>query len=109
MYRIGSWRRADKAVAAHYVAILQPLEIGEWRILFPDVPECRTYGFTVHDATFAAETALAQCAKKLGAGFPRPRGLDQIECDTEWLSKNRVELNKAVVTMVPLRTRPKCV
>jgi hypothetical protein len=92
-------------VTAHYVAILQPLDIGEWRILFPDVPECEAHGFTVRDAAFAAETALSQCAEKQGPRFPRPRELRQIERDKEWLMRNSVTLSKAVVTMVPLRAR----
>lgn len=104
MNKIGRWRGAERAITAHYVAILQPLAVGEWRVLFPDAPECETYGFTVRDATFAAETALAQCARRHGARFPKPRGLRQIERDTEWLSKNSIDLSKAMVTMVPLRS-----
>jgi hypothetical protein len=106
MNKISSWRAADGAVTAHYVAILQPLGLGEWRVLFPDAPECETYGFTVRDATFAAATALARCAREKGPRFPIPRSLRQIEDDTEWLSKNRVDLTKAMVTLVPLHAKP---
>jgi hypothetical protein len=105
MNKISSWRGRNRAITAHYVAILQPLDIGEWRVLFPDAPECETYGFTVQDATFAAETALARCAEEKGSHFPKPRSLRQIECDSEWLSRNSVDLNKTMVTLVPLRAK----
>ena len=105
MNKIDSWRGTDKTVIAHYVAILEPLEVGEWRILFPDVPGCETHGFTVQDATIAAATALARQARKKGSRFPRPRGLRQIEDDTDWLSKNSVDLRKTMVMLVPLRAR----
>jgi hypothetical protein len=91
---------------AHYVALLLPTEIGEWRVLFPDVAECETRGFTAQDATYAAATALARCAGRDGTGLPAPRSLMQIQRDREWLANNGVSLNEAVVTMVPLWRTP---
>jgi predicted RNase H-like HicB family nuclease len=95
-------RRMPKA---HYVAVLQPSIVGEWQVLFPDVPACEAHGFTAQDATFAAATALARCAEEQGDRFPTPRPLSQIECDREWLSSNKIDLIRSVVIMVPLFAR----
>jgi len=87
---------------AHYVALLLPTEIGEWRVLFPDVSECEARGFTMQDATYAATTALARCAGAHGGALPMPRSLIQIESDREWFTAHGIALREAVVTMVPL-------
>ena len=96
-------RRKSQHPVAHYVALLLPTEIGEWRVLFPDVSECEARGFTVQDATYAAATALAQCAEAKGDRLPMPRSLIQIESDHDWFAANGIALNDTVVTMVPLR------
>jgi hypothetical protein len=95
-------RRKGEHPIAHYVALLLPTEIGEWRVLFPDVAECEARGFTVQDATYAAATALARCASANGDNFPTPRSLIQIESDREWFKANGVAMKEAVVTLVPL-------
>jgi hypothetical protein len=87
---------------AHYVAFLLPTDYGEWRVLFPDLPECKARDFTVHDAAYAAEAALARRAEQTGRLLPLPRGLAQIERDLEWLSRTGVDVRKSVVTIVPL-------
>jgi len=95
-------RRTPKA---HYVAVLQPSIVGEWRVLFPDAPDCEAHGFTAQDATLVAVTALARYAEEQGDRFPMPRPLSQIECDREWLSRNEIDLIRSVVIMVPLFAR----
>lgn len=70
-----------RKIAAHYVALLLPSEVGEWHVLFPDVSGCETRGFTIQDATIAAVSALARGAEELGR-FPGPGSLLQIE--SEW-------------------------
>lgn len=95
-------RRESQYPVAHYIALLVPTEIGEWRVLFPDVSECETRGFTVQDATYAAATALARCASAQRGGLPMPRSLMQIESDRDWFAAHGVSLKEAVVTMVPL-------
>jgi hypothetical protein len=103
MNSVNPLRRNKRQIpVAHYVALLLPTEIGEWRVLFPDVAECETRGFTVQDATYAAATALARCAGRGGTSLPVPRSLTQIQGDREWFANNGVSLNEAVVTMVPL-------
>jgi len=86
----------------HYIALLIPSSVGEWRVLFPDVPECQAHGYTVDDATFAATTALSRCLAENGHLPPLPRDLAEIERDEEWLSRNNVDLHEAIVTMVSL-------
>jgi predicted RNase H-like HicB family nuclease len=86
----------------HYIALLVPSSVGEWRVLFPDVPECQAHGYTVDDATFAATTALSRCLAENGHLPPLPRDLAEIERDEEWLSRNNVDLHEAIVTMVSL-------
>ena len=86
----------------YYIALLIPSSVGEWRVLFPDVPECQAHGYTVDDATFAATTALSRCLAENGHLPPLPRDLAEIERDAEWLSRNNVDLHEAIVTMVSL-------
>ena len=86
----------------HYIALLIPSSVGEWRVLFPDVPECQAYGYTVDDATLAATTALSRCLAENGHLSPLPRDLAEIERDEAWLSRNNVDLHEAIVTMIPL-------
>ena len=95
-------RSTRRHPVAHYIALLLPTEIGEWRVLFPDVTECEARGFTVQDATYAAATALARCASLKGENLPMPRNLLQIESDSAWFEANGFALNEAVVTLVPL-------
>ncbi|HJR22497.1 MAG TPA: type II toxin-antitoxin system HicB family antitoxin [Dongiaceae bacterium] len=86
----------------HYIALLIPSSVGEWRVVFPDVPECQAHGYTVDDATFAATTALSRCLAENGHLPPLPRDLTEIERDEEWLSRNNVDLRVAIVTMISL-------
>ncbi|HKP25033.1 MAG TPA: hypothetical protein VJV39_14295 [Dongiaceae bacterium] len=103
MNNIAPLRRSDpQHPLTHYVALLLPTEIGEWRVLFPDVSGCEARGFTVQDATYAATAALARCAAVKGDNLPMPRSLMQIESDRDWFKSNGIVLNEAVVTMVPL-------
>lgn len=85
---------------SHYIALLFRSPVGEWNVLFPDVPECRAHGYTVDDATFAATTALSRCLAQNGASPPLPRGLAEIERDEAWLSRNNIDLRDAIVTMI---------
>lgn len=86
----------------HYVALIIPSSVGEWRVVFPDMPECEAHGYTVDDATFAATTALSRCLAENGHLPPLPRDLAEIERDEEWLSRNNVDLRAAIVTMISL-------
>ena len=106
MNSIPPLRGIRQSPAAHYIALLLPTEIGEWRVLFPDVTECEARAFTVQDATYAAATALARCAKVKGSKLPLPRSLAQIESDRGWFEANRVRLSETLVTLVPLWSAP---
>ncbi len=85
---------------SHYIALLFPSPLGEWNVLFPDLPECQAHGYTVDDATFAATTALSRCLAQNGASPPLPRDLAEIERDEAWLSRNNIDLRSAIVTMI---------
>jgi predicted RNase H-like HicB family nuclease len=85
---------------SHYIALLLRSPVGEWNVVFPDVPECRAHGYTVDDATYAAMTALSRCAAEDGVSLRPPRDLAEIERDEEWLSRNRIDLSEAIVTMI---------
>jgi predicted RNase H-like HicB family nuclease len=89
---------------SHYIALLIPSSVGEWHVVFPDVPECQAHGYTVDDATFAATTALSRCLAENTVSFPPPRDLAEIERDGEWLSRNKIDLHEAIVTMIALTT-----
>jgi hypothetical protein len=84
----------------HFIAILQPIPNGGWRVVFPDVPGCEANGSSIDDARAAAVQQLYQYAN--GADAPGLRDLSDIERDTEWLSRNGIDLSKAIVTIIPL-------
>jgi predicted RNase H-like HicB family nuclease len=84
----------------HYIALLIPSSVGEWRVVFPDVPECEAHGYTVDDATHAATTVLSRCLAENGHLPPLPRDLAEIERDEEWLSRHNIDLREAIVTMI---------
>lgn len=86
----------------YYAAIFLQSQVGEWHVLFPDLPGCEAQGYTLEDAGYAAVTALGRCAERNGAELASPRDLAEIAADTEWLSRHGVQLAKAVVSMVPL-------
>jgi hypothetical protein len=102
MNNISPFHGTRRPPTAHYVALLLPTKIGEWRVLFPDLRECEARAFTMQDATYAATTALARCARIKGHTLPLPRSLVQIEADREWFKANGIVLGETVVTMVPL-------
>jgi hypothetical protein len=84
----------------HYIAFLVPTDLGEWQALFPDVPECEARGVGLENAKVAAAAELTRRIQANGA--PHPRDLTAIERDYEWLSRNGVDLTKAVVTIIPV-------
>jgi hypothetical protein len=86
----------------HYIAILIPSAIGEWRVVFPDLPGCEAKGSSFDDAKFAAMDALLSSMRKSGPMVGNPRDLSEIERDTEWLARNGVDLSKAIITLIPL-------
>ena len=85
----------------HHIASLIPSAIGEWRVLFPDVPGCEARGSTFDDAKVAAEMTLPHCLKS-GLPISGPRDLSEIKRDTQWLESNGVDLSMAVITMIPI-------
>ena len=86
----------------HSVAIAVPTEVGEWRILIPDVPGCEARGYTVDDAKYAALTKLRQRLECELSLPPHPRDLAAIAGDREWMSRNNVDFSQAVIAIVPL-------
>jgi predicted RNase H-like HicB family nuclease len=83
----------------HYIAIFIEDHIGEWRVVFPDAPGCAAKGFNLHDAQYAAASALSQCLRANGTP-PLPMDLAAVEQCDEWLEQNGVDLSKAVVSMI---------
>ena len=86
----------------YYAAVFLESHVGDWHVLFPDLPGCEAQGYTLEDAGYAAATALARCAERNGATLASPRDLTEIAADTEWLSCHGVQMATAVVAMVPL-------
>jgi hypothetical protein len=48
----------------------------------------------------AAAASLYQYARSSGAALPLPRTLIEIERDEEWLIRNGVDFQKAIITIV---------
>ena len=86
----------------HYIAIFLENDVGEWRVMFPDVPGCEAKGFTLDDAKFAAVGALVQFIRENGSPPSYPMDLETLQRREEWLSQNHIDLSKAVVSMIPL-------
>jgi len=86
----------------HYIAIVMPTGLGQWHVLFPDVPDCEVRGASLENAKFTAAHELTRRIQANGAKAPHPRDLSAIERDHEWLARNGVDLATAVVTMIPL-------
>ena len=86
---------------AHYIAIFIENDVGEWRVVFPDLPECEAHGFSLEDSLFGAATALGRCIQDSGAPAPPPIDLAAVQ-HSDWLKHNGVDLSKAIVTMVSL-------
>ena len=87
---------------SYYIAIFIEDHIGEWRVVFPDVPGCETKGFSLEDAQFSAASALSKCLRENGTPPPLPMDLTEVEKCDEWLEQNHVNLSKAVVSMIRL-------
>jgi predicted RNase H-like HicB family nuclease len=85
----------------HYVAIFVQNDMGEWRVVFPDIPGCEAKGFSLDDAKFAATTALAQYIDGQES-LPEPMDLAAIDRKADWLAQNHIDLSKAVISIVPL-------
>jgi predicted RNase H-like HicB family nuclease len=86
----------------HYIGIFIETDMGEWRVVFPDVPGCEAKGFNLDDARFAAASALSQGLHENGTPPPLPMDMVAVaKCD-EWLEQNQVDLSKAIVSMIPL-------
>jgi predicted RNase H-like HicB family nuclease len=83
----------------HYIAIMVEDDVGEWRVVFPDVPGCEAKGFSLDDAEVVAATALRRYIRE-GSAPPLPMDLTAVEQNEDWLRRNHIDLAKAVVTMI---------
>jgi predicted RNase H-like HicB family nuclease len=86
----------------HYIAIFVEDYVGEWRVVFPDVPGCEAKGFSLDDAQYAAASALSKCLRENGTPPPLPMDMAAVEKRNDWLEQNHVNLSKAVVSMISL-------
>ena len=82
----------------HYIAIcIEEASSGGWRVLFPDVPGCET---KVHDLANLAHLAAIELARWVEErGLPLPAD-GAVERGNAWLAQNKVDISKAIVTMV---------
>jgi predicted RNase H-like HicB family nuclease len=85
---------------SHYIAIFVEDHIGEWRVVFPDLPGCEARGFTLDDAQYAAASTLARCLHENGTPSPLPMDMAGVAKRDDWLKRNHVDLSKAVVSMI---------
>jgi predicted RNase H-like HicB family nuclease len=85
----------------HYIAILVAAQSGGWRVLFPDVPECQAHGHGLANIKRAAAASLTHYSETEGITLRLPRTLEEIERDEEWLTRNNIDFDKAIVTIVP--------
>jgi predicted RNase H-like HicB family nuclease len=89
----------EDAAMSHYIGIFIEDQVGEWRVVFPDVPGCEAKGLSLDDAQLAAASALSQHLRANGTP-PLPIDLAAVEKNDEWLAQNNVDLSKAIVSMI---------
>lgn len=85
----------------HYIAILVEAHSGQWRAMFPDVPDCEALGYGLANVKRAAAENLKRYSEGAGVELQLPRTLEEIEQDEDWLKRNDVDFGSAVVTIVP--------
>jgi predicted RNase H-like HicB family nuclease len=85
----------------HYIAILVEAQSGQWRALFPDVPDCEALGYGLANVKRAAAESLKRHSESVDVQLQRPRTLSEIELDVDWLQRNDIDFNSAVVIIVP--------
>jgi predicted RNase H-like HicB family nuclease len=90
-----------ESTMTHYIAIMAPSDVGEWRVWIPDVPECEFRGNSPDAAKVAAAIGLTRTRANIGA-LPLPRELIDIATDNKWMSRGDIDFTKAVVAMIPL-------
>ena len=83
-----------------YIAVLVPGDVGIWRALLPDVPECDAQASELTQARSRAAECLHRHVRSSSAPLPPPRSLQEIERDQDWLKRNRVDFSRALVTVV---------
>jgi hypothetical protein len=85
---------------SHYIAIFIEDHIGEWHVVFPDVPDCEAKGFNLDDVQIAAASVLSRHLRESARPVPVPMDMKAVAERNEWLERNHVDLSKAVVAMI---------
>ena len=85
----------------HYIALIHKDSGSCYGVSFADVPGVVTAGDTLDEAIARAGEVLALAAadweRLTGSEFPRPRSIDELRRDSEFLSDSR----DAVVAAIP--------
>ena len=90
----------------HYIAFLVAAQSGGWRVLFPDVPECEAHGCGLANIKRTAAANLKHFSETTGTALRLPRTLEEIERDQDWLTRNNIDFDTAIVTIVPWPADP---
>jgi antitoxin HicB len=89
----------------HYLALIHKESDGCYGVSFPDVPGVTTAADTMDAAIRKAGEALAFAAEDwaelTGEPFPRPRTIDELRADPEFLD----DAADAVVAAIPFEAR----
>jgi len=87
----------------HYIALIHKDRDGCYGVSFPDIPGVITAGDTLDEALSDATEALAFAAEgwteDTGEAFPRPRTLEELRSDPEFVAGSI----DAVIAAVPLK------
>ena len=90
---------------AHYIALIHKDTDSCYGVSFPDVPGVITAGDTIDAAMRQAAEVLAFAAEDWaelnGKPFPRPRSIDDLRADPEFVS----DAADAVIAAVPFQAR----
>ena len=87
----------------HYIAVLMPQPSGEWRAYLPDFPGCKAAGSTPDEA-IGNTRERAQSTLDHPGRLPVPRSLGAIQADRDWATTRAIEWDKAVVSLVPIKS-----
>ncbi|MGA0597220.1 type II toxin-antitoxin system HicB family antitoxin [Enterovirga sp. CN4-39] len=91
----------------HYIALIHKDPTSCFGASFPDVPGVVAAGDTLDEVIEQASEALAFAAEDweelTGHSFPRPRTLDALRTDSEFISESQDAVVAAIPFLAPVR------
>jgi antitoxin HicB len=84
---------------SYYIALIHKDPDSDYGVSFPDVPGVVTAGKTIDEAMQLLVEVLEFAAEDWPGGFPQPRSIDDLRCDTSF----QEDAADAALAAIPLR------